>query len=154
MVESLELNRSRGFAVWRGLETRPLFSHSLYISLLDPASFLCIMGSTMKTPNYYNVVLFDRQGYELTRAEALEGMKRAKEHAKHLLSDEYARGCENTHADMGTMKVAIFKEDDDIGANNVCEWDKEHPQHGEWLAAQDAKAARDEVIAEAQREGW
>lgn len=106
----------------------------------------------MKSPSFYNVVLFDRQGYELTRAEALEGMKRAKEHAKHLLSDEYAQGCESSHATWGTAKVAIFKEDYPIGANSVCEWDKEHPQHGEWVRAEEKKEQDREAAALAQQE--
>jgi hypothetical protein len=103
---------------------------------------------------YFNVMLYDFQGCEICRCEAIEGMKRAKEQANHLLSDAFAENNETTHERFGTMKAAIFAEDAPTGANAVCEWDKEHPQHAEWVAAEDAKAAREETLAEQKREGW
>lgn len=90
----------------------------------------------MKTPAFYNVVLFDRQGHHITVSER-QGMKDAKDEAKYLLSDTFAQSSETTHSALGTAKVAIFKEGEPISANDSCEWDKEHPQHAEWGTAQE-----------------
>lgn len=86
----------------------------------------------MKTRDL-TVILYDRQGCEISRAEAFDTMKRAKEHARHMLSDAFAESSETTHAAFQTMKAAIFKDGEPTGANAVCEWDKEHPQHAEWM---------------------
>ena len=63
----------------------------------------------------YEVALIDMDGYETTDDQP-DTLKQAKEHAKYLLSDKYARACETTHADMRTRKVEVRK-------NGVCIWD-------------------------------
>lgn len=75
----------------------------------------------MKFPT---VVLYDLDGYELAREEEVEGMKRARERAVHLLSEDYARMCETTHERMGAHKVCIFEEGAPTGHMCPCLWDK------------------------------
>ncbi len=84
---------------------------------------------------YPNVILYDRDGFEIARSEALNGMKIAKSMARYMLTNEWATNSETTHKALATMKVAIFVEGAPTGADQVCEWDKEHPQHGPWLEA-------------------
>lgn len=80
---------------------------------------------------YFNVILYSRDGCEIASSE-VEGKANAKKHAKYMLSDEFARQSETTHAAFQTMKVAIFAEGEETGANNMCEWDAFHPQHAVW----------------------
>ena len=84
---------------------------------------------------FFHVILYDRDGYEIDSRE-IEGKANAKRIAKHMLSDEYARLSETTHATLKTMKVSVFNEGDKTGANAVCEWDAFHPQHAIWEAKQ------------------
>ncbi len=79
----------------------------------------------MKFPT---VILYDRNGCEIASQEC-EGMRQAKERARHYLSDGFAQASETTHAALGTMKVAIFAEGNPTGADTLCEWDRFHPQH-------------------------
>jgi hypothetical protein len=93
----------------------------------------------MKSPTYYTAILYSRDGYEISRFEALEGMKRAKEQARHMLSDPFATSSETTHERLQTMKAAIFKDGEETGANTICEWDNEHPQHRAFREAEHAR---------------
>ena len=78
----------------------------------------------MKFPT---VILYSRDGYEIARETDIEGMKRAKERARHLLSDRFAVACETTHERLRTAKVAIFAEGEETGFESPCEWDAFHP---------------------------
>ena len=88
---------------------------------------------------YKTVILYCRDGYEIERAEDIEGMRRAKEHARHFLSEQFALLSETSHERLRTHKVAIFGEGEATGANCICDWDEEHPQHKRWLALQPAE---------------
>ncbi len=79
------------------------------------------------------VVLYDRDGFEIARSEAFDGMGAAKKHARYMLTDEWATERETTHSTLRTMKVAIFAEGALTGADRMCEWDRGHPQHVDWL---------------------
>jgi hypothetical protein len=65
----------------------------------------------------YNVVLLDGDGYELSSRPA-DTLKAAKADAKYLLSDDYARVVETSHADMQTEKVEVR------GSAGEVVWDK------------------------------
>jgi len=83
--------------------------------------------------SFYAIILYCQDGYELYRHESYDkGIREAKKLARYLLTDEWAKySCESTHARIGTMKVAIFKEGEGqlTGAAALCEWDMEHPQY-------------------------
>ncbi len=94
-----------------------------------------------RSPTYYNVILFNHNGYEISRIEAIEGTREAKKRACAMLTEEWAIMSETTHKDFGTAKVSVFLEDaPKQGYHDVCEWDKEHPQHAAWLAAQEEES--------------
>lgn len=76
------------------------------------------------------VILYNVDGNEIASQEC-EGMKQARERAKHYLSDSFAQASETTHAALRTMKVAIFAEGDKTGADAVCVWDRFHPAYTE-----------------------
>lgn len=54
----------------------------------------------------YNVVLLDGEGFELSSRPA-DTLKAAKADGKYLLSDNYARVIESTHADQRTHKIEV-----------------------------------------------
>ena len=60
---------------------------------------------TVKTGKY-KVVLLDKEGFEIGDREA-DNLKQSKEAATFLLSDDYARSAETTHASLGTHKVEV-----------------------------------------------
>jgi len=88
---------------------------------------------------FLTVVLYCRAGFEIQRAEAVEGARHAKEYARYLLSDQFARSAETTHETLRTQKVSIFAEGQPTGVDRLCEWDMEHPQHRRWRAMQPAE---------------
>lgn len=106
----------------------------------------------MKT-TFPTVALYDRDGNEIASQEC-QGMKDARQRARHYLSDLFAETSETTHANLRTMKAAIFAEGARTGADAVCEWDEFHPQHAAWVQAEDEKAAREEQTRDAQADGY
>jgi len=62
--------------------------------------------------SFYTIILYCQDGYELYRHESYDkGIREAKKLARYLLTDDWATiSAESTHARLGTMKVAIFKE--------------------------------------------
>lgn len=56
---------------------------------------------------FLTVVLYCRAGFELHRAEDIEGVRRAKELARYFLSGEFARSSETTHECLRTHRVAM-----------------------------------------------
>ena len=64
----------------------------------------------------YKVILKDSGGYEIDSRPA-DNLKEAKNIAKYLLSDEFARMAESTHADLGTERVEVFNK------AGECVWD-------------------------------
>lgn len=96
-------------------------------------------------------ILYDRDGSELATREDLPNLREAKAVVRYWMSDEWARqSAESTHASLRTYKAAVFREGDETGADRVCEWDDEHPQHAAWVAAEDRKAAEEEERADQQ----
>lgn len=81
---------------------------------------------------YFTAILYSRDDCEIDRCSDCEGIKAAKERARYMLSDEFARMSETTHARLETKKVAVFADGAETGANSVCEWDAFHPQHTAW----------------------
>ena len=75
---------------------------------------------------WFFVILYDVDGNQIGFSEE-HGMKRAKDRAKFVLSDEFAHASETTHKDLRTHKVAIFEEGADTGMDKVCEWDAFYP---------------------------
>lgn len=67
---------------------------------------------------FYNVILRDSKGYEISSREA-EGLKKAKESAKYLASEDYARVCESSHETMDSSRVEVVNDDGE------CVWDME-----------------------------
>lgn len=59
-----------------------------------------------KSTDDIEVILLDKNGYEITREER-ESIKDAKDRAKYLISDAYAKSAETTHENLGTDKVEI-----------------------------------------------
>lgn len=107
----------------------------------------------MKRP--LTAILYDRDGSELATREDLSSLREAKAIVRRWFSDEWAeQSAESTHASLRTYKAAVFREGDPTGAETLCEWDEEHPQHREWVDAEDRKAAAAELTKEAQDEGW
>ncbi|VFU17526.1 hypothetical protein [Methylocella tundrae] len=60
--------------------------------------------------SHFNVVLLDANGYDLS-SDLVEGLTPAKERAKYLLSDVYARHCATTHRALNTYKAEVRPED-------------------------------------------
>ena len=60
--------------------------------------------------SHYNVVLIDADGCDLSN-DLVEGINAAKDRAKYLLSDVYARHCETTHRALNTYKAEVRPED-------------------------------------------
>jgi hypothetical protein len=64
----------------------------------------------MKT---YKIVLRDSDDHNISDSEA-EGIKAAKETARHMLSDNWATASETTHEDLGTAKADILSESGEL----------------------------------------
>lgn len=75
----------------------------------------------MRSESKYNVVLLDKQGYELSSRPA-DNLKEAKGHVAYFLSDDYANMGESSHADMGTAKAEVRN------AAGECVYDRFHPR--------------------------
>jgi hypothetical protein len=54
----------------------------------------------------YIVALKDADGFDIC-TDLVEGLARAKAHAKYLLSDNYAKAIGSTHATLGTHKAEV-----------------------------------------------
>ena len=63
----------------------------------------------------YHVTLKDAEGYDIAK-DYVDGLPQAKERARYLLSDKYARSVETTVADLGAVKA-------EVALGNVCLWD-------------------------------
>lgn len=66
----------------------------------------------------YTITLLDVDYYEVSSAE-VEGQVSAKDRAKYMLTEEYARNIGTTHAALATHKVELRKE-----GEKECLWDK------------------------------
>jgi len=100
----------------------------------------------MKFPT---VILYARNGTVIESRDGIDGMKKARETAKYLLTDDHAAVCESTHERMETMKVAIFEEGAPTGPNTICVWDRFHPQHAKWEGQDRIEEARELAIQSA-----
>jgi hypothetical protein len=89
---------------------------------------------------YFTAILYARDGTEIDRCADCEGIRNAKERARYLLSDTFAQHSETTHAAFQTMKAAVFADGDKTGADALCEWDAEHPQHAAYVKEQNRLA--------------
>ncbi len=85
---------------------------------------------------HFTAILYDRSGFEITRADSIAGKTKAKALARSFLAEEFAQSNETTHERWQTMKVSVFSEGEPTGADSLCEWDEFHPQHAKWQDAQ------------------
>jgi hypothetical protein len=65
----------------------------------------------------YRVILKDAEDYEIN-THLTDGLKAAKEQAKYLLTDTYARRLGTSHDSLNTHKVEVREED-----TLDCVWD-------------------------------
>jgi hypothetical protein len=64
----------------------------------------------------YRIVLRDANGFDIGERFAM-GLKESKIAAKYLLSEDYARAIESTHADQQTAKAEVINDSGEVVAD-------------------------------------